>query len=105
MGRLLRLAGQRRLPIMCSVGRTRAGYCSRTTGTQPCVGGVNWNLTPCRNKSALIAIEQGNFKKVVTNANITRDDKILSGVTEYLKNKGLEFIDVFKSLVKLGETK
>ncbi|WP_324197860.1 SpvB/TcaC N-terminal domain-containing protein [Nocardia abscessus] len=47
-------------------------------------------------QSAITAIERGNYRKVVTNANITRDDKILSGVTEKLRDDGIEFIDVFK---------
>ncbi len=49
-------------------------------------------------QSAVTAIEKGNYKKVVTNANITKDDAILSGVSQALKEKGIEFINVFKSL-------
>lgn len=48
--------------------------------------------------SAVTAIEKGNYKKVVTNANLTKDDAILSGVSQTLKDEGLEFIDVFMPL-------
>lgn len=48
-------------------------------------------------QSAVTAIEKGNYKKVVTNANLTKDNAILSGVSQTLKDKGFEFIDVFKS--------
>ncbi|EPA06865.1 hypothetical protein [Candidatus Nitrosarchaeum limnium] len=51
-------------------------------------------------QQALTAIDRGNFKKAVTNANITNDTKILSGVTEKLKNQGLDFINVFNPLIK-----
>jgi len=47
-------------------------------------------------QSAVTAIEKGNYKKVVTNANLTKDDAILSGVSQTLKDDGFEFIDVFK---------
>jgi WXG100 family type VII secretion target len=49
-------------------------------------------------QSAVDAVEAGNFKKVVTNANMTRNEAILSGVTESLADQGLEFIDVFQPL-------
>ena len=47
-------------------------------------------------QSAITAIKEGNYKRVVTNANLASDDKILSGITKRLKDEGLEFIDVFK---------
>jgi hypothetical protein len=47
-------------------------------------------------QDALKAAESNNYVKVVTNANIlTPDGKVVSGVTETLKNKNIEFIDVF----------
>ena len=46
---------------------------------------------------AITAIEKGNFKRVVTNANIARDDKLLTGVTQKLADEGIEFYDVFKA--------
>jgi len=49
-------------------------------------------------QNAVTAIEKGNFKKVVTNANLTKDDAILSGVSQGLRDEGFEFIDVFKPL-------
>jgi Holliday junction resolvase-like predicted endonuclease len=49
-------------------------------------------------QSAVTAIEKGNYKRVVTNANLTKNDAILSGVSQALKDKGFEFIDVFKPL-------
>lgn len=49
-------------------------------------------------QSAIEAVESGRFKKVVTNANLTRDDAVLSGVTQRLSDQGVEFIDVFKLL-------
>lgn len=49
-------------------------------------------------QSAITAIEGGSFRKVVTNANLTRNDAILSGVTESLGKQGIGFIDVFKPL-------
>ncbi len=49
---------------------------------------------------AVKAIESGNFKRVVTNANLAADDKILSGVTDTLSKQGIGFIDVFKPLGK-----
>lgn len=51
-------------------------------------------------QGAIDTIEAGNFKKVVTNANLTRGDAILSGVTDKLKKEGIEFIDVFQPLKK-----
>lgn len=47
-------------------------------------------------QSAITAIESKSYKRVVTNANLTRDDAILTGVTESLRKQGIEFIDVFK---------
>ena len=44
---------------------------------------------------AIKAIDSGKIKKVVTNANVTPDTKILSGVTQNLKNQGIEFLNVF----------
>jgi Holliday junction resolvase-like predicted endonuclease len=44
---------------------------------------------------AVDAIEAGRFKKVVTNANLTKDSAILSGVTKNLQSQGIEFINVF----------
>jgi WXG100 family type VII secretion target len=49
-------------------------------------------------QSAVDAIEAGNFKRVVTNANMTTNDAILSGVTQNLADQGIEFIDVFQPL-------
>lgn len=45
---------------------------------------------------AIEAIDAGRVRKVVTNANWTPDDKILTGVTDNLARQGVEFIDVFK---------
>jgi len=45
---------------------------------------------------ALQAVDAGRVRRVVTNANVTPDDKILSGVSERLQQQGIEFIDVFK---------
>ncbi len=47
-------------------------------------------------QNAVTAIENGNYRRVVTNANLTRNDAILSGVTERLTDEGIEFIDVFR---------
>jgi hypothetical protein len=44
---------------------------------------------------AVDAIEAGRFKKVVTNANLTKDNAILTGVTKKLHDLGIEFINVF----------
>ena len=46
-------------------------------------------------ESAIRSIENGNFKRVATNANLTKNDAILSGVTQKLKDAGIGFIDVF----------
>lgn len=46
-------------------------------------------------RRAITSIEAGNFKRVVTNANLARDGIITSGVTDQLKAQGIEFIDVF----------
>ena len=56
-------------------------------------------------QNAVTAIERGNYKKVVTNANLTKDDAILSGVSQKLKNDGFEFIDVFKPLRSNSDSK
>ncbi|WP_219909859.1 RHS repeat-associated core domain-containing protein [Trinickia symbiotica] len=46
---------------------------------------------------ALAAIQSGNFKRVVTNANfVTRSTQILSGVTEALQKQGIEFMDLMR---------
>jgi WXG100 family type VII secretion target len=45
---------------------------------------------------AIQALDAGRVRRVVTNANWTPDDKILTGVTEGLEREGIEFIDVFK---------
>jgi Holliday junction resolvase-like predicted endonuclease len=45
---------------------------------------------------AIEAIKGNRFKKVVTNANLTANDAILTGVTQKLRNQGIEFINVFK---------
>ena len=50
-------------------------------------------------QEALSAIDAGRVRCAVTNANLTRDDRVLSGVTEGLEGQGIEFIDVFRSLV------
>ncbi len=47
--------------------------------------------------SAKSAIESGKFVKAVTNANLSPDDKILSGVTDKLAKQGIQFIDVYKN--------
>jgi Holliday junction resolvase-like predicted endonuclease len=45
--------------------------------------------------SAISAIEAGNFKRVVTNANVFSEGKgVPSGVSKALKDQGIEFIDV-----------
>jgi RHS repeat-associated protein len=41
------------------------------------------------------SIVSGNYKKVVTNANLTHGEKFLTGVTEELKSKGIDFKDVY----------
>jgi RHS repeat-associated protein len=51
-------------------------------------------------QEALDAVKAGKFKLTVTNANLTKNDAILSGVTDNLKSQGIEFIDVFKPLKK-----
>ena len=51
-------------------------------------------------QKAITAIEGNKFKKVVTNANLTKDDAILTGVTQGLRDKGIEFIDVFAPVKK-----
>lgn len=45
-------------------------------------------------EQTVTGIESGNFKKVVTNANLTHGDKVLTGVTDKLKSLGIEFKDV-----------
>lgn len=44
---------------------------------------------------AIEAIKGNRFKKVVTNANLTKDSAILTGVTQRLRDQGIEFINVF----------
>ncbi len=46
-------------------------------------------------QQALDALNSGNFVRVVTNANITRNTQILSGVTQQLSVQGIRFLDVF----------
>ena len=46
-------------------------------------------------RQALDALNSGNFLRVVTNANFTSETRILSEVTETLRNQGIRFIDVF----------
>lgn len=45
---------------------------------------------------ALEALDAGRVRMVVTNANWTPDDKILTGVTDRLAEQGVEFINVFE---------
>lgn len=48
-------------------------------------------------ESAVTAIENGNYKRVVTNANVIRGDtKIISGVSQALQGVGIEFLDVMR---------
>lgn len=47
-------------------------------------------------KQALEAIDNGHYRRVVTNANLTPDAKILSDVTQALKDQRIGFIDVMK---------
>lgn len=46
-------------------------------------------------RETLDSLESGNYVKAVTNANLTRDSKVLTGVTENLSKQGIEFINVF----------
>jgi len=46
-------------------------------------------------QQALGALDTGNYVRAVTNANVARDTKILSGVTSNLHGQGIRFIDVF----------
>jgi Holliday junction resolvase-like predicted endonuclease len=45
-------------------------------------------------REAIAALDKGNYVKVVTNANIAENDRILSGVTDALKEKDIRFVDV-----------
>jgi len=45
-------------------------------------------------QQAITAIDNGNYVKAVTNANISRDTQILSGVTTNLQGQGISFINV-----------
>ena len=44
---------------------------------------------------AIQAINNGNVVRAVTNANVTRNNSILSGVTQQLQSQGIRFINVF----------
>ena len=45
-------------------------------------------------QKAIEALEKDNYVKVVTNANVTSNDRILGGVTEKLKADRIRFVDV-----------
>ena len=45
-------------------------------------------------QKAIEALKNDNYVKVVTNANIAENDRILSGVTDALKEKDIRFVDV-----------
>ncbi len=45
-------------------------------------------------RKALDALNEGRYVLAVTNANVTPDDRILSGLTDRLAQQGLTFIDV-----------
>ncbi|GAA1135886.1 hypothetical protein GCM10009583_01990 [Ornithinicoccus hortensis] len=45
---------------------------------------------------AIAAIQENRVKRAVTNANLTSDSRILSGVTDRLAQQGIEFIDVMR---------
>jgi len=47
-------------------------------------------------QQAIKDINQGKFIRAVTNANLTKDTAILSGISDKLKNMGLIFIDVMR---------
>jgi hypothetical protein len=49
-------------------------------------------------RKALDALDAGRYVRAVTNANVTRDDRLLTDVTQQLKRQyGIEFIDVMRT--------
>jgi Holliday junction resolvase-like predicted endonuclease len=46
-------------------------------------------------QQALTALNSGNFVRVVTSANLTRDTQSLTGVTQQLASQGIRFLNVF----------
>jgi Holliday junction resolvase-like predicted endonuclease len=47
-------------------------------------------------QNAVRSIDSGSYIRAVTNANVAPDTKILSGVSQQLKNQGIEFINVMR---------
>jgi hypothetical protein len=45
-------------------------------------------------QQAVTAIDNGNYVRAVTNANISRDTQVLTGVTDNLAGQGIQFINV-----------
>jgi hypothetical protein len=48
-------------------------------------------------RDAKAALESGNFKRVVTNANVAPDTKLITGVSARLASLGIELIDVMST--------
>jgi DNA-binding XRE family transcriptional regulator len=46
-------------------------------------------------RKALAAIENENYVRMVTNANIARDGQLLSGVTERLRAQEIDFLNLW----------
>jgi len=47
-------------------------------------------------REAIEAVESGNVVRAVTNANIAPDSRLVTGLTDRLRDEGIEFIDVMQ---------